>query len=114
MDAQAQLPDLAKKIITDMEYLEPFGNENAQPLFFIKDVVLVQKPKLLKDAHVKCSVFADGVVKPVVFFNRPELFNILLERGTEPFTIAAQVSENHWNGNVTIELIGTDIAIQQD
>jgi single-stranded-DNA-specific exonuclease len=109
LDAHAMLPDLNKKFVDDMYHLEPFGNENRAPLFFIKDVTLVQKPTLLKDAHVKLMIFAQGVIKTVMFFNRPELFELLTQREQELFSIAAQVTENHWNGRVNVELVGLDI-----
>lgn len=110
LDAQMNLTDVNKKLYTDIEYLAPFGNKNEQPIFYVNNVVIVQKPMLLKDAHVKCSIFADGVIKPVIFFNRPTLYDVLLDYGQEPFWLAAQVAENYWNGNSTIELIGTDVA----
>ncbi len=110
IDAQVSLQDLSKKFMADLAHLEPFGNENAQPLFYLKDVVAIQKPTLLKDAHVKCSVFADGVIKPVIFFNRPELYYQILSYDQEPFCIAAHVQENHWNGRVNIELTGVDVS----
>ncbi len=72
--------------------------------------VQVQKPTLLKDLHVKCSIFADGIIKQVIFFNRPALFEKLISFEQEQFHVAAQISENHWNGKVNIELIGLDIA----
>ena len=75
IDATASLSDLNQKFVKDMKHLEPFGHKNREPLFTINDVVLVQKPKLLKELHVKCSIFADGVIKPVIFFNRPELYD---------------------------------------
>ncbi len=81
-------------------------------VFYVKDAVLVQKPILLKDAHVKCSMFADGVIKPVIFFNRPELFDQLMNVGQDSFDLAVQVSENHWNGKISIELQGIDIAFK--
>jgi single-stranded-DNA-specific exonuclease len=112
LDAQAKVSDLTKKFMHDLQNLEPFGNENRQPYFYFKDVVMVQKPQLLKDLHVKCMIFADGVVKPVMFFNRPELFEPLMQQGEEPFDLAAQVTENHWNGNVSIELSGVDVALR--
>jgi single-stranded-DNA-specific exonuclease len=110
LDAHAQLSDINQKLVNDLEHLEPFGNSNTHPAFYIKDVVMVQKPKLLKEAHIKCMVFADGVIKPVMFFNRPELFEKLQACGPEPFSIAATVHENHWNGRVSVELTGLDIA----
>ncbi len=110
IDAHAKLPDFSQKIIADMSNLEPFGHQNSQPYFYIKDVVLVQRPTLMKDLHVKCVIFADGVVKPLVFFNRPELFPLLVAQGDEMFDVVAQVMENYWNGKTTIELQGVDIA----
>jgi single-stranded-DNA-specific exonuclease len=109
LDAETRLTDLTKKFMSDMEHLEPFGHQNAQPLFYIRDVTLVQKPTLLKNAHVKCLIFADGVVKPIMFFNRPELFELLIDHGDKSFSVAAQVVENHWQNNVNIELHGTDV-----
>lgn len=114
LDAEVNLADLTKKFITDMNLLEPFGNENQQPFFYIKEVMLAQKPMLLKDAHVKCSIFADGVIKQLIFFNRPDLFEHLSALESQSFDIAAQVAENHWNGKATIELLGLDIAKTKD
>lgn len=110
LDACAQLPDLTKKFVEDMHHLEPFGNQNKPPQFLIENVVLIQKPILLKNTHVKCSVFADGVIKPLMFFNRPEMCQKLLECGQDPFMLAATVSENHWNGKINIELTGIDVS----
>ncbi len=110
IDAQVNLADLTHKFVSDMQHLQPFGNENPAPVFYAQDVVIVQKPTLLKDAHVKVSIFADGVIKPVIFFNRPELFEMLLSFGQDSFSLAAHVSENHWNGRVNIELTGIDIS----
>ncbi|MEX0940519.1 MAG: single-stranded-DNA-specific exonuclease RecJ [Candidatus Babeliales bacterium] len=114
VDAELSLSDVTKKIISDLHHLEPFGNENPQPVFQVKQAVLVQKPSLLKDAHVKCAVFADGIIKPVVFFNRPELFERLRAQEQEPFDLVVHISENHWQGKVSIELIGIDVAGLQD
>lgn len=113
VDAEVALSELTKKFIDDLEHLEPFGNSNDQPLFYVNNVVQVQKPQLLKDAHVKCFMFADGVIKPVIFFNRPELFALLNEQYENTFILAARVTENYWQDRVNIELIGVDIAIKE-
>lgn len=113
IDAELKMSDITKKLMSDLEHLEPFGNENAVPSFYIKDVVMVQKPQLLKDAHVKCLVFADGVIKPVIFFNRPELYHQLLDYEGRAFAMAVNVSENHWNGKSSVELMGIDIAFTE-
>ncbi|MBN1549626.1 single-stranded-DNA-specific exonuclease RecJ [Candidatus Babeliales bacterium] len=109
--AALKLPDLNKRTLQDMAYLEPFGNANEMPVFVLHDVSLVQAPRILKDAHVKCQIFAEGIIKPVIFFNRPDLFDVLQNMGTESFSVAAQVHENYWNGKTNIELTGIDIAV---
>ena len=77
----------------------------------VKNVVLLKQPKLLKDKHLKCSVFANGIIKPIIFFNRPDLFPILLNQEDKPFHIVGNVVCNEWQGNKTIELNGLDIMI---
>lgn len=110
IDADISMTDITKKLTQDMGYLEPFGAANSEPIFCVHNVSLVQKPQLLKDLHVKCSIFADGVIKPLVFFNRPDLFNLLNEQGEEPFSVAVQITENHWQGRISVELLGRDVA----
>ena len=111
VDACAQLSEFDAKFITDMQLFEPFGHCNQQPYFYISGVVLVKKPQLLKDLHVKCSVFADGVVRSVIFFYRPELFEILVNQADEQFDIVGQVTQNYWNGSYSVEILGIDIVL---
>ncbi len=113
IDAPAALKDINKKFMHDMNLFEPFGNENSQPTFWIQDVSLVEEPRLLKDLHVKCRVFSEGIIKPVMFFNRPELFEQFRNLGEKTFSLAAQVTENHWNGMINVELRGLDIAFEK-
>lgn len=109
-DAFITLPDVGAKLVHDMEYLEPFGAQNSQPVFYLRNVSLVQKPQLLKLLHVKCMVFSEGIIKPVIFFNRPELFDILNAQEQESFDLAVQITENHWQGRSQVELMGIDVA----
>ena len=113
IDAEVKLPDLTAKFIDDLAHLAPFGNQNSHPTFHVKEAMLVQKPQLLKDAHVKCSIFADGVIKPLIFFNRPELFDLFMNVNQNSFDLAVQVNENHWNGRVSIELQGIDVMLKE-
>jgi single-stranded-DNA-specific exonuclease len=111
LDAQLSLAEANNKLIKDLSLLEPFGNENEAPLFFLEKVQLIQAPQLLKDAHVKCMVFAEGVMKPVIFFNRPELYELLLDNQDKAVNMAVRVTQNIWQSRVTVELIGVDLMI---
>ncbi len=110
LDAELALPDLDKNFMRNLSFLEPFGHHNSCPSFYLKNVVLVQQPVLMKSLHVKCQVFSQGIIKPVVFFNRPELYDSLINHGDKKFDLAVQVTENHWQGRVNIELQGIDVA----
>ncbi len=112
LDATLALRDVTYKFMADLAYLEPFGCANAVPLFYLKNVSLIGEPQLLKDAHVKCTVFTDGVVKSVIFFNRPELFKLMQESLHKTCDLAVHVTENTWNKETKVELQGIDILIR--
>ena len=63
IDGLLTLRDISPKLMREISLLEPFGAANKEPLFYIPDLSLVEPPQLLKDAHVKCKVFADGILK---------------------------------------------------
>lgn len=110
LDAYLDLQEVNNRFMHDLSYLEPFGHKNAQPTFLIKQVTMLNQAQLLKDKHIKCSVFADGIIKPVIFFNRPELLPILNALDGEPFDLAGQILKNEWEGISRIELQGLDIS----
>lgn len=111
IDAQLELTEATKKLVDDLSMLEPFGNANPQPVFLIKQATLLKEPTLLKDKHLKCSIFSEGMIKPIIFFNRPDLYSLLLELGDKPFSVAAYVVTNEWQGKTSIELQGLDISV---
>lgn len=112
LDAYLELGEANSKLISDMEQLEPFGCQNSQPSFVIKNVCLINPPSLLKDKHVKATIFCEGTLKQIVFFNRPDIYKLLMTIGDKPFHVAGNVVKNEWQGNIRIELQGTDIAFE--
>ncbi|MBU4269916.1 single-stranded-DNA-specific exonuclease RecJ [Candidatus Dependentiae bacterium] len=114
IDGFLDLPDLKYSFLSELELLEPFGNGNEQPIFIIKNVTLQGDAQILKEKHVKCNVFADGVIKPVIFFNRPELYYYLNKNKEKYFNLAAYVSKNEWNDKISIELQGVDVSLPGD
>lgn len=110
IDAHLPLAEFNKKIMLDLAYLEPFGCENPQPVFYTQGTI-IDSPTMLKDNHVKCLVFAEGIIKPVIFFNRPDLYEILNKNKDKEIKIAGHVMENNWNNKVSIEFQGLDILI---
>jgi len=56
-------------------------------------------------------IFSQGIIKPVIFFNRPDLYDVLQQQEDKPFHLAAHVIKNEWGGTVRTELQGIDIAL---
>ncbi|MFA6065884.1 MAG: single-stranded-DNA-specific exonuclease RecJ [Candidatus Babeliaceae bacterium] len=111
IDAHLTLPETNEKLLSDCALLEPFGCENPQPRFILKQVSLLDKPTLLKELHVKCTIFADGIIKPVIFFNRPDLMPLLENSVNQPCDMVVQVTENYWRDRKNIEFTGIDVCI---
>lgn len=112
VDAELSLAEAGSDFMRGLAYCEPFGCANPVPSFIVRHVSLVEAPQLLKNAHTKCRVFSDGIIKPIIFFNRPDIYERLRERGSEPFSVVAHVVRNEWNGNSSIELQGLDAAYE--
>lgn len=110
IDAHVSLTDINHAFIAQLKQLEPFGHTNPEPCFVFPHCTLLKEPQLLKDKHVKCLLFEDGVIKPVIFFNRPDLYQLLKKHADKPFKVAAHVTENYWNDTSTVQLQGVDIA----
>lgn len=109
IDSELALPEVDRKLLHDIRMLEPFGSGNSVPVFLAREVVLVRRPELLKDLHVKCMVFSQGTIKPVIFFNKPELHELFLANQDKPFDLAVNVSGNEWNGRTSVDFIGLDV-----
>lgn len=113
VDASVRLCDINDAFVCGLDLLEPFGNSNECPVFNFTRVTLVEPPRLLKDVHVKCKIFADGVTHQIIFFNRPDVFQTLMMNTQAPFDLVAHVGQNYWQGTTSIELRGLDIATMQ-
>jgi single-stranded-DNA-specific exonuclease len=105
------LDEITSKLARDLALMEPFGAGNERPIFYIAHVQLVGELQLLKDEHVKCFITDRGIIKPVIFFNRPELYDWLSQRKNADFDVAAYVQENTYRGRTTIDLQGVDIRV---
>ncbi len=114
IDGFLGLTDLKHSFLSELEMLEPFGNSNDQPVFLVEKVTLQGQIQILKEKHVKCTVFADGVLKPVIFFNRPDLYSFFSNYYDKYFDLVAYVSKNEWNDRINIELQGIDVTLSGD
>lgn len=112
--AELHLDEITGKLARDLALLEPFGAANDRPVFYLKGLQIVGEVRCIKEEHIKCMVADRGVLKPVIFFNRPELYDWLCSNQDQLFDLAAYVQENEYRGRKTIDLQGVDICLQEE
>ncbi len=109
IDADLSLVDAGKTLLDNIKMFEPFGYSNSVPIFLVREASLVRQPELLKNQHVKILIFSQGILKPVIFFNRPELYSLFLKNEAAPFDLVVNVNGNEWQGRVSVDFIGLDV-----
>ncbi|MDM5264030.1 single-stranded-DNA-specific exonuclease RecJ [Sulfurovum sp. XTW-4] len=84
-----------------MKKYEPYGQGNATPKFVSSNVEILQADTMGKEGeHIRFSFAQDGVVMQGVKFKTREVF----ETGTK-VDIVYTVTENHFRGRVTLQLM---------
>ncbi|OUW16741.1 MAG: single-stranded-DNA-specific exonuclease RecJ [Opitutales bacterium TMED158] len=59
VSAYLLLEDVGPKLMDELGLLQPFGQENPEPIFATRQVVFRQRPKVFKDAHFRFAL-GDG------------------------------------------------------
>jgi single-stranded-DNA-specific exonuclease len=107
VDSQIQLDDISEELIDEIETLNPFGNQNPEPVFMAQNIKVVSS-KIVGEKHRRMMLVQDAQpsAKPIsaICFNAEE--NLL--KKTIFSRIAFRLRWNRWNGNKTIQLIIED------
>ncbi|MBV6647651.1 MAG: single-stranded-DNA-specific exonuclease RecJ [Cyclobacteriaceae bacterium] len=109
VDLQVDFAFINFKSNSIMDQMAPFGPGNMQPTFLSNEVYLRNPPKLIKEEHLKLSVYQKG---------QPGTFEaIAFGLGTwsehlkmdNPFAIVYHIEENEYQGNKSLQLVIKDI-----
>ena len=93
--------DVTFELITVMKQFEPYGQGNPTPKFISKGVTLHQVDTMGKEGeHLRFSLMQDGILLPGVKFKSREKFT-----AGDRVDIVYTVNENHFRGNVTLQLM---------
>jgi single-stranded-DNA-specific exonuclease len=107
VDAQIHLDDISEVLIDEIETLNPFGNQNPEPVFMAQNINVISS-KIVGENHRRMmlgqNVQPSGRPVPAICFNAGD--NLL--KKTMFRRIAFRLRWNRWNGNKTIQLIIED------
>ena len=112
IDAKLSLAQITNGFYKILKQFAPFGPGNMRPVFLAENVLVKFPPKVLKEKHLKMTVFQPD--------NPNETFDAIgfdlgkaagkIDEGV-PFDIVFNIEENVWNGNVTKQLVLKDLRV---
>ena len=107
IDAEVRFADLKPAFHNIIRQMEPFGPDNAKPVFIAKQVRDNGWSKVVKDQHIKFSLVQDNIIFNGIGFGLAEKFSLLDQN--RPIDIVFTLEENEWNGNKHLQLRVIDL-----
>ena len=107
--------ELKFDVITDkfrqkLNRMEPFGQDNPQPVFIAHNISVHGQVRVLKEKHIKFTIGQEGSNKEfdAIGFNQAQFKN-LLEEAKKPCSIVFTVETNEYKGSINTQLRIKDI-----
>lgn len=107
IDYELPLRQATLETLDEINRLEPFGSGNPQPTFATYGVQVVERPRVLKDKHLKMKVMQGGRWIDCIWWGAGERAADIFAGDT--VNIAYNLSENDYNNNKHIQLILKDL-----
>ena len=108
IDATLRLSDITPGLMGDVERLEPFGRENAKPIFQVNSVEIVNGPHVIKDTHLRMPVNQDGHSFRAMAWRAAGRISEFHGRRSD-LALLVSLSENSYRGETFIQLDIADI-----
>jgi single-stranded-DNA-specific exonuclease len=102
IDSEVQFRDLTATFYRILAQMEPFGPENAKPVFIAKNVSDSGYSRIVKDHHIKFSLRQENLLFNGIGFNMGHKFADLT--AGKPLDIVFTLDENDWNGEKHLQL----------
>ena len=109
IDAEIESKDITSEIMQYLEKLEPYGQGNKEPVFYMKKVSKYQYETFVgkEQNHLKCVFEKKGILFDAIGFNMKEYKSIVAEN--DEFDILFSLVHNTWKNTKTIQLNIKDI-----
>jgi single-stranded-DNA-specific exonuclease len=113
IDGVLPLNQITQSFYNIVKQMSPFGPQNMQPVFMSEGVIDTGYSRVLegkngKNEHLKLSVCQEnGGRADAIAFGMAEFYPQIATK--KPFNICYTIEENHFRGNVTLQLMIKDI-----
>jgi single-stranded-DNA-specific exonuclease len=108
VDAALRFSAVQPSLVAELEALAPFGLGNPRPVFSTTAVELADRPRRIKDRHLKIALRQDGrLFRAMVWQGAAHEAWLNEHRGT--VDVAFSLSQNVFNGETYLELTLADV-----
>jgi single-stranded-DNA-specific exonuclease len=104
IDAQLEKGDLCGEFFNQLQRLQPFGQDNPEPVWALMDIELRGKPRVVGKNHLKLSLRVGSMNYDAIAFNYS-----LDQLPAGRLNVAFTLRENEWNGRKSLQLQIKDI-----
>ena len=109
IDAEIDSKDITNEVMQWLEKLEPYGQGNKEPVFFMKKVFKYQIETFVGKNfnHLKCVFEKNGLIFEAIGYNMKEYKSLMAEN--DKFDILFSLVHNTWKNTKVIQLNLKDI-----
>lgn len=107
IDAQVSLDEIGKEMVESLKELEPFGEENKNPLFVFKNLKIDSIRALSEGKHLKLTLKDNKNIVSAIGFNLGELANEY--KIGDKIDVVGNLEINSYNGNDNIQINVKDV-----
>ncbi len=99
-DLELSLHEVTGEMAQTLQVLQPTGLCNPEPVFLLKDAqVQDMRPVGREGAHLKCSLYKEGAMRPAIAFQMGKMAAAMPGRVDALFSPEL----NEWNGSVSVQ-----------
>jgi len=111
-DSEISFSALNKDFLEELNKLQPFGNGNPLPIFFLKKLTVI-KPKIVNNSHISCFLKSKSgkSINSICFNSIKTKVGEYLLNYKKDFNVVGQINENIWDNKKTLQLIIKDIIL---
>ena len=107
IDAYCALNEVSNNLVSQIQFLEPFGSRNPEPILYAKNVA-VETSSVVGNNHLTMRILGNGLIRNSIWFNKGHLSQQVT--GSK-FDIVFTPQFNNWNGASNLQLKMRDMAV---
>jgi len=89
-----KLSDISESLIEKQERLCPFGQQNPQPIYGMREVILGKRPQIFSERHLRLNIPGHSESLPAVGWKMANH----IPPHDKPIDLAFRLGWNYWNG----------------